>query len=204
MDPSPTKGCATRTWLITGCSSGLGRALATAVLAAGEQCVLTARDPDTLADLVEAHPDTAFALALDVTDPGAVVQAVRRAEDRFGAVDVLVNNAGYGYRAAVEDGEDADVRPLFKTNVFGPVNLVKAVLPGMRARRQGTILNISSIAATVAPAGSGYYAATKAALEGISAAMQKELQPLGIRAVSVEPGGFRTTSAGARSPSRPR
>ncbi|MDP9884495.1 NAD(P)-dependent dehydrogenase (short-subunit alcohol dehydrogenase family) [Sinomonas atrocyanea] len=189
MDVSPV-------WLITGCSTGLGRALAEAVLARGDRAVLTARDAATVADLAEAHPETALALPLDVTDAAQVASAVGAAQDRFGRIDVLVNNAGYGYRAAVEEGEDADVARLFATNVFGPVALMKAVLPGMRSRRSGAIVNISSIGARLCPAGSGYYAATKAALEGISGSAQKELAPLGISVTAVEPGAFRTDFAG--------
>jgi NAD(P)-dependent dehydrogenase (short-subunit alcohol dehydrogenase family) len=148
------------TWFITGCSIGLGRALAEAVLGRGDRAVLTARDPATLADLVAAHPERVEAVRLDVTDPAQVAAAVEAAHARFGAVDVLVNNAGYGYRAAVEEGEDAEVERLFATNLHGPVALIKAVLPGMRARRSGTIVNLSSISATVCPAGSGYYSAS--------------------------------------------
>ena len=184
------------TWLITGCSTGLGRALAEAVLLAGHRAVVTARDAATVQDLEKAHPDTALALSLDVTDPAQVTEAVRQAGARFGGVDVLVNNAGYGYRAAVEEGDDADVRQLFATNFFGAVAMIKAVLPGMRARRDGAIVNISSIGARITPAGSGYYAATKAALEGMSGSLRKELQPLGITVLAVEPGAFRTDFAG--------
>jgi NAD(P)-dependent dehydrogenase (short-subunit alcohol dehydrogenase family) len=184
------------TWLITGCSTGLGRHLAQAVLAAGHQAVLTARDPGTLRELVNRHPETALALALDVTDPAQVADAVQQAEERFSRVDVLVNNAGYGYRAAVEEGEEAEVAQLFATNFFGAVAMIKAVLPGMRARRSGTVVNISSIGAQIAPAGSGYYAASKAALEAMTASLRKELAPLGLHAMVVEPGGFRTDFSG--------
>src|ERR1700754_3376597 len=152
------------TWLITGCSTGLGRSLAEAVLGAGHDAVVTARDESTVRDLVGSHPDTAVGLTLDVTDPAHVRAAVRRAEERFGQVDVLVNNAGCGYRAAVEEAEDTDVRRLFDTNLFGAIAMIKAVLPGMRARRSGTIVNVSSIGAQVCPPGSGYYSAAKAAL----------------------------------------
>lgn len=184
------------TWLITGCSSGLGRELARAVLDAGHSAVVTARDAASLRDLVEAGPDRALAVSLDVTDPAQVEAAVRQGEERFGGIDVLVNNAGYGYRAAVEEGDEADVAALFATNVFGPVALIKAVLPGMRARRSGAVVNISSIGARICPPGSGYYAASKAALEGLSGSLRKELEPLGIAVVVVEPGGFRTDFAG--------
>ncbi|HWT24061.1 MAG TPA: oxidoreductase [Solirubrobacteraceae bacterium] len=184
------------TWLITGCSTGLGRALAEAVLDRGHNAVVTARDVTRVEDLAATHPDSALAAALDVTDPAHVADVVRRADERFGGVDVLVNNAGYGYRAAVEEGDDADVQRLFATNVFGPVALIKAVLPGMRARRSGAIVNVSSIGARITPAGSGYYAATKGALEGLTGSLRKELEPLGITAMIVEPGGFRTDFSG--------
>jgi NAD(P)-dependent dehydrogenase (short-subunit alcohol dehydrogenase family) len=184
------------TWLITGCSTGLGRALAEAVLDRGDNAVVTARDAAAVRDMADAHPSTALPLALDVTDDGQVADAVRAAEARFGGIDVLVNNAGYGYRAAVEEGDDADVRRLFATNFFGPVALIKAVLPGMRARRSGAIVNISSIAATRTPEGSGYYAASKAALEGMSGSLRRELGPLGISVTAVEPGAFRTDFSG--------
>ena len=141
------------TWFITGCSTGLGRALATAVLASGANAVITARNASSLQDLADAYPDTALALALDVTDVRVVGDVIARAEKRFGAVDVLVNNAGYGYRAAVEEGEDAAVQQLFATNVFGPIAMIKAVLPRMRARRSGAIVNISSIGAPASWAG---------------------------------------------------
>lgn len=184
------------TWLITGTSSGLGRDLARAVLDTGHNAVLGARDPDKVEDLLDAHPDTALAVALDVTDHAQVAEAVRLGEERFGAVDVLVNNAGHGYRAAVEEGDDADVAELFATNFFGPVALIKAVLPGMRARRTGAVVNISSIGARITPPGSGYYAASKAALEGLSGSLRAELAPLGISVTIVEPGAFRTDFSG--------
>jgi NAD(P)-dependent dehydrogenase (short-subunit alcohol dehydrogenase family) len=191
-----TQGESMSTWLITGSSSGLGRELARVVLDAGHNAVVTARNADSVRDLTEAYPDGALALALDVTDSAQVAAAVREGEARFGGIDVLVNNAGYGYRAAVEEGDEADVAALFATNVFGPVALIKAVLPGMRAHRRGAIVNISSIGARICPPGSGYYAATKAALEGLSGSLRKELAPLGIAVVAVEPGGFRTDFAG--------
>jgi len=184
------------TWLITGCSTGLGRALAQAVLARGDNAVVTARDVSKLQELTAEFPTTALAVALDVTEQSEVEAAVKQAEDRFGAVDVLVNNAGYGYRAAIEEGDDGDVRALFDTNVFGPVAMIKAVLPGMRSRRSGAIVNISSIGARICPPGSGYYSASKAALEGLSGSLQKELKPLGISVTVVEPGAFRTDFAG--------
>jgi NAD(P)-dependent dehydrogenase (short-subunit alcohol dehydrogenase family) len=184
------------TWFITGCSTGLGRALAAAVLDRGDNAIVTARDLATVRDLAAAHPDTALAVSLDVTQAAQAAAAVRAAHERFGGIDVLVNNAGYGYRAAVEEGDDADVQRLFATNFFGPVTLIKTVLPGMRARRSGAIVNVSSIGARRTPEGSGYYSATKAALEGLSGSLRKELAPLGISVTAVEPGAFRTDFSG--------
>ena len=137
-----------------------------------------------------------LAVALDVTRPDQVVSAVQQAQKRVAGVDVLVNNAGYGYRGAVEEGDDADVRTLFETHFFGTVAMIKAVLPGMRGRRRGAIVNISSIGAQLTPVGSGYYSAAKAAIEGLSGALRGELAPLGISVTVVEPGAFRTDFAG--------
>ncbi len=180
------------TWLITGCSTGLGRALATAALDRGETVVVTARDAASVQDLARAYPDTAFALPLDVTDHDRVREVVRAARERFGAIDVLVNNAGHGYRAAVEEAAEDQVQELFATNFFGPVALIQAVLPGMRERRSGAIVNISSAGARSFPVGAGHYAATKAALEAVTACLRKEVRPLGITVMTVEPGAFRT------------
>jgi len=184
------------TWFITGCSTGLGRAFAEAVLDRGHNAAVTARDVTKVMDLVDAHPDTALALPLDVTNDDQVAAAVAAAEERFGGVDVLVNNAGYGYRAAVEEGDDVDVQQLFDTHVFGAVRTIKAVLPGMRARRSGTIVNLSSIGARISPEGSGYYSAVKAAIEALTLSLRKEVAPIGITATVVEPGAFRTDFAG--------
>jgi NAD(P)-dependent dehydrogenase (short-subunit alcohol dehydrogenase family) len=184
------------TWLITGCSTGLGRALADAVIGAGHNAVVTARDVTKVADLANTAAQRVLPVALDITEPEQIAAAVQRAHERFGGVDVLVNNAGYGYRAAVEEGEDAEVRTLFETHFFGTIAMVKAVLPAMRTRRSGAIVNISSIGATVTPVGSGYYSAAKAAIEGLSGALRGELAPLGISVTVVEPGAFRTDFAG--------
>ena len=184
------------TWLITGCSTGLGRAVAEAVIGAGHNGVVSARDVTRVADLADSTPDRALAVTLDVTNPVQVASAVQQAHERFGGVDVLVNNAGYGYRAAVEEGDDTDVRTLFETHFFGTVAMIKAVLPGMRARRSGAIVNISSIGAQLTPVGSGYYSAAKAAIEGLSGALRGELAPLGISVTVIEPGAFRTDFAG--------
>jgi len=184
------------TWFITGCSTGLGRALAEAVIGTGHNAVVTARDVKKVADLADTAPERVLAVALDVTEPEQVTSAVQLTQERFGGVDVLVNNAGYGYRAAIEEGADAEVRALFETHFFGTVAMIKAVLPGMRTRRSGAIVNISSIGAQVTPVGSGYYAAAKAAMEGMSGALRGELAPLGISVTIIEPGAFRTDFAG--------
>jgi NAD(P)-dependent dehydrogenase (short-subunit alcohol dehydrogenase family) len=184
------------TWLITGCSTGLGRALAEAVIAAGHNAVVTARDVGRVADLAVDNADRVLPFPLDVTDTAQVTDTVSKAEEKFGGVDVLVNNAGYGYRAAVEEGDDSDVRTLFETQFFGAVAMIKAALPGVRARGSGAIVNISTIGVQIMPAGSGYYAASKAALEGMSGALHAELKPLGISVTVVEPGAFRTDFAG--------
>ena len=183
-------------WFITGCSTGFGRELAKLALERGDQVVLTARDPAKLADLANDYPKQALALPLDVNDKHTVTEAARQAESRFGRIDVLVNNAGYGYLAAIEEGEDAPVRAMFETNVFGLVEMTKAVLPGMRARKSGHIINISSIGGLAGFAATGYYHATKFAVEGLSESLAAEVEPLGIKVIAVEPGPFRTDWAG--------
>jgi NAD(P)-dependent dehydrogenase (short-subunit alcohol dehydrogenase family) len=188
----PRKAITMATWLITGCSTGLGRALASAALDRGERVAVTARDAAKVEDLARSHPDTALALPLDVTDHARVRDVVRAAQERFGTIDVLVNNAGHGYRAAVEEAADDQVQELFATNFFGPAALIQAVLPGMRERRSGTIVNISSGGARSYPVGAGHYVATKAALEALTASLRKEVEPLGITVMVVEPGAFRT------------
>ncbi|MFF5404999.1 oxidoreductase [Streptomyces misionensis] len=183
-------------WFITGCSSGLGRALARAVLEQGWRAVVTARDANQVADVVAGHEGRALALALDVTDAEQITRAVARAQTAFGRIDVLVNNAGYGYLAAIEEGEDDEVRALFDTNVFGLVDTTKAVLPGMRARRRGHIVNMSSLGGLVGFGATGYYHATKFAVEGLSESLAAEVAPLGINVTIVEPAAFRTNWAG--------
>lgn len=181
-----------KTWLITGCSSGIGAGIAKAVLKSGDRAVVTARNADKVRQIVDQYPDRALALSLDVTDNASIQNAVKEAEKRFGVIDVLVNNAGYGYRSAVEEGETDAVNMLFQTNLFGPVELIKAVLPGMRSQKSGAILNVTSIAAARSAIGSGYYAASKAALELLTNGLMKELEPLGIKVMVVQPGAFRT------------
>lgn len=186
----------TPVWLITGCSTGFGRELAKLVLARGFRAVVTAREATRVADLVDSAPDRALALDLDVTDATQVTAAVQSAEARFGRIDVLVNNAGYGYQASVEEGEEAEIRAQFDANVFGLFAITRAVLPGMRARRRGHVINITSVAGFVGFPGSGYYAASKHAVEGWSDALAAEGRPLGIKVTCVEPGPFRTDWAG--------
>lgn len=185
-----------KTWLITGCSTGLGRSLAQAVLRAGYNVIVTARNVRSVEDIVAAWPDTSVAVALDVTNQSQIDNAVDIAITRFGGVDILINNAGYGYRAAVEEGDEQEVAELFAANLFGAVSLIKKTLPGMRAKRRGFIANVSSIAGRLAMPGSGYYSATKFALEGLSDALRKEVEPLGIGVMIIDPGAFRTEFAG--------
>ncbi|MBI0475252.1 SDR family NAD(P)-dependent oxidoreductase [Sphingomonas sp. MA1305] len=183
-------------WFITGCSTGFGRDLARLVLDRGWSAVVTARDAARVEDLVADAPERALALSLDVTDAKQIADGVRRAEERFGRIDVLVNNAGYGYQASVEEGEEDAIRAQFDTNVFGLFSLTRAVLPGMRQRRSGHIVNFTSVAGLVGFPGSGYYAASKHAVEGWSDSLAAEVGPLGIAVTCVEPGPFRTDWAG--------
>jgi NAD(P)-dependent dehydrogenase (short-subunit alcohol dehydrogenase family) len=184
-------------WFITGCSRGFGRELAKLVLERGWCAVLTARNKTHVADLAERAIDRTLALDLDITDAAQIKAAVIAAEARFGRIDVLVNNAGYGYQASIEEGDDAQIRAQFEANVFGLFAMTRAVLPGMRARRKGHILNISSVAGLIGYPGSGYYAASKHAVEGWSDALAAEGKPLGIKVTCIEPGPFRTDWAGS-------
>ncbi|MDR1431298.1 MAG: SDR family NAD(P)-dependent oxidoreductase [Propionibacteriaceae bacterium] len=184
------------TWFITGCSTGFGRALAKAVIDRGFNAVISARNVEAIADLAASAPDRTLALALDVTDHAKVVSAVQAAQERFGSIDVLINNAGYGYRSAVEEGERETVETMFATNFYGPVDLIQQVLPGMRERHSGVIVNMSSIAGRMSSPGSGFYSATKFALEGLSDALRQETAQHGIHVILVEPGPFRTDFAG--------
>ena len=179
-------------WLITGCSTGFGREIARAALEAGHSVVVTARQADAVQDFVDEFGDRAVAVALDVTDVGQVAAAVATAEDAFGGIDVLVNNAGHGYLSAVEEGEDAEVRKLFDVNYFGAVDMIKAVLPAMRARGSGHIVNMSSMTGLVANPPNAYYSSTKFALEAVTEALATEVRPLGIKVTAIEPGAFRT------------
>ncbi|QGZ63071.1 oxidoreductase [Paraburkholderia acidisoli] len=186
----------TPVWFITGCSTGLGRALAQQIVARGWRAVVTARDASSVADIVRGAEDRALALSLDVTRQDQIDAAVAAARDTFGRIDVLVNNAGYGYQSTAEEGVDAEIRAQFDANVFGLFAMTRAVLPLMRAQRSGNILNVSSVAGLIGFPGSGYYAASKHAVEGWSDSLRAELQPLGIGVTCVEPGPFRTDWAG--------
>jgi NAD(P)-dependent dehydrogenase (short-subunit alcohol dehydrogenase family) len=185
-------------WLVTGCSTGIGREIARAALEAGHSVLVTARRVEAVKDLVDGHADRAVAVPLDVTDKQQIATAVAAAGQAFGGIDVLVNNAGYGYMSAVEEGEDAEVRALFDTNYFGVVDTIKAVLPQMRERGSGHVVNISSMTGLVANPPNAYYSSTKFALEALTEALAKEVAPLGIKVTAVEPGAFRTDWA-ARS-----
>ena len=181
-------------WLITGCSTGFGREIARLCVERGLRTVITARNPSSLEDFAAA--DNALILELDVTKPEQIASVMRAAETRFGGVDVLVNNAGIGYFAAVEESEDAEIRKMFEVNFFGTSAMIHAVLPGMRQRRRGVVVNFSSIGGLRSFPAVGYYNATKFAIEGLSEALWQEVEPLGIRVMVVEPSGFRTDWAG--------
>jgi len=183
-------------WFITGCSTGFGRDLARLVIDRGWRAVVTARDAARVADLAKGAEEHVLALALDVTDAAQIQAAVAAAGEKFGRIDVLVNNAGYGYQSSVEEGEDSAIRAQFEANVFGLFAITRAVLPLMRGQRKGHILNITSVAGLIGFPGSGYYAASKHAVEGWSDALRAEVQPLGIAVTCVEPGPFRTDWAG--------
>ena len=183
-------------WFITGCSSGFGRELAKLALSRGWRVVATARNPIDVEDLVANRDGRALLLPLDVTNSTQVDAAVTQAVAAFGRIDVLVNNAGIGYFAAIEEGEDAAIRRMFEINVFGLTRLTQAVLPQLRRQRGGHIVNFSSIGGLCAYPALGFYNATKFAVEGLSEALAKEVAPLGIKVLLVEPSGFRTDWAG--------
>ncbi len=193
---APSGAHAPPAWLITGCSTGFGRELARLVLERGHRCVVTARNPESVRDLAAAYGDRAVVQQLDVTDRAEVDAAVQAADEVFGGVDVLVNNAGVGYFGAVEESDMAAVRRMFEINVFGLAEMTRAVLPGMRRRRRGHVVNISSIGGLRAFPAVGFYNATKFAVVGLSEALAQEVAPLGIKVTIVEPSGFRTDWAG--------
>ena len=181
-----------RVWLITGANSGFGRAITEAVVTGGDTVVATARRVSALDDIAAAHPGQVEALALDVTDPASIEMTVRDIIGRHGRIDVLVNNAGRSHVGAAEETTDAELRSLFEVQVFGPAALIRAVLPHMRARRSGAIVQVSSMGGQMSFAGFSAYSATKFALEGMSEALADEVRPLGIKVLIVEPGAFRT------------
>lgn len=180
------------TWLITGASSGLGLAFVETALGQGDQVVLAARSLETMNAVVARFPNTALAIEMDITDRKQRTAAVRAAEAHFGRIDVLVNNAGVDFLGAIEEQREEDYRRTFEVNVFGAVEMIRLVLPGMRGRRAGTIVNISSMDGFSSVAANGFYSASKFALEGLAEALSQEIEPLGLRAISVQPGSFRT------------
>jgi NADP-dependent 3-hydroxy acid dehydrogenase YdfG len=186
----------TPVWFITGCSTGFGQALAQQVVQRGWRLVATARDKARVAELATNAEDRVLVLDLDVCDNQQVQAATEAALKRFGRIDVLVNNAGYGYQSSIEEGVEADIRAQFDANVFGLFAMTRAVLPTMRAQRSGHVINITSVAGLIGYPGSGYYAASKHAVEGFSDALNAEVKPLGIAVTCVEPGPFRTDWAG--------
>jgi NAD(P)-dependent dehydrogenase (short-subunit alcohol dehydrogenase family) len=183
-------------WFITGCTTGFGRELAKQVLQKGWRAVVTGRGKERMADIVQGREDQALLLELDVTRPEQIEAAVKAALERFGAIDVLVNNAGYGYQSTIEESDDQAIRDQFEVNVFGLFAMTKAVLPSMRARRSGHVINISSVAGLIGFPGSAFYAASKHAVEAFTDSLKAEGEPLGIKATAIEPGPFRTDWAG--------
>jgi NAD(P)-dependent dehydrogenase (short-subunit alcohol dehydrogenase family) len=185
-----------KVWFITGCSTGFGRELAKETLAKGYNVVVTARKTADVADIISQYPDTALAVSLDVTVPQQIKEAVQSAIDRFGRIDVLVNNAGIGYFGAIEESEEEEVRRMFEINFFGLAHMTNEVLPHMRKQRSGHILNVASIGGLRSFPAVGFYNATKYAVDGLSEALSKEVAPLGIKVTVICPSGFRTDWAG--------
>ena len=183
-------------WLISGCSTGFGREIAISALEAGDIVAVTSRNTEDVRDICNKYPSTSVALNLDVTYTDQIIECVRNVISKFGRIDVLVNNAGYGYLSAIEEGEGEEVSKLFNTNFFGALELTKQVLPVMRNQKFGRIINNSSQAGLMANPGTGYYSASKFALEGLMEALDKEVRPLNIFVTSVQPGAFRTDWSG--------
>ncbi|ANS74857.1 oxidoreductase [Paenibacillus yonginensis] len=186
-----------KVWFVTGSSRGLGRALAEEVLKQGHKLFATARKPEQLAELVQQYPGQVEAFALDVTHKEQVQAAVQKAVEVFGRIDVLVNNAGYGNIASIEEVTEDDLRAQIETNLFGVINVTQAVLPVMRKQRAGHILQISSIGGRIGSPGLGAYQTAKWAVEGFSEVLTEEVKPLGIKVTIIEPSGFRTDWAGS-------
>jgi NAD(P)-dependent dehydrogenase (short-subunit alcohol dehydrogenase family) len=192
-----------KVWLITGCSTGFGREMAKQLLDADCRVAVTARNVEKVQDLVKINPDKALAIELDVTNKTQVAAVVAKAESHFGKIDVLVNNAGFGYFGSIEESEESAVRAMFEANFWGLAEMSRAVLPKMRERKSGTIVNISSIGGLIGNPGVGYYNATKFAVNGFSEALLKEVKPLGINVINVLPSGFRTDWAGRSADDAP-
>lgn len=183
-------------WLITGCSTGFGREIALCALQQGARVAVTARQAAAVADICEQYPDRALAIPLDITNAEQREAAFQATIKHFGQLDILVNNAGYGYVAAIEEGDEDDFRTMFETNFFATLAMTRLVLPHFRERREGRIINNSSQAGLMANPGTGFYSASKHALEGVMEALGKEVAGLGIDVVTVQPGAFRTDWSG--------
>src|ERR1700744_1392423 len=192
-----------KVWLITGCSTGFGRELAKQVIAKGYKAAIAARNTNDIKDIIAGHEDTAMAVKLDVTKPEEIKEAVKATKQKFGRIDVLVNNAGIGYFGAIEESEDAAIRNMFEINFFGLAKMIQEVLPVMRAQKSGHILNIASIGGLVGFPAVGFYNATKFAVDGLSESLSKEVAPLGIKVTIVAPSGFRTDWAGRSAENSP-
>ncbi len=192
-----------KVWLITGCSTGFGRELATYVLAQGYSAAVAARNPADVQDIVAGKEDRAMVVQLDVTSPEQIKAAVQATQEKFGRIDVLVNNAGIGYFGAIEESEEAAVRNMFEINFFGLARMTQEVLPVMRAQRSGHIVNIASIGGLVGFPAVGFYNATKFAVDGLSESLAKETATLGIKVTIVAPSGFRTDWAGRSAENSP-
>lgn len=185
-----------KVWFITGCSTGFGKQLAKEVLQAGYKAVVTARNTNDVQDIISAYPNTSIAVKLDVTNAAEIKEAVEKAIQSFGTIDVLVNNAGIGYFGAIEESEEEEVRRMFEINFFGLANMTNAVLPILRNQKSGHIINIASIGGLVSFPGVGFYNATKFAVDGLSESLAKEVAHLGIKVTVICPSGFRTDWAG--------
>ena len=192
-----------KVWLITGCSTGFGRELAKFVLSQGFKAAVAARNTDDVKDIIEGHENNAISIKLDVTKKDEIKNAVEKTIQKFGRIDVLVNNAGIGYFGAIEESEDAAVRNMFDINVFGLANMIQEILPVMRAQKSGHIVNIASIGGLVGFPAVGFYNATKFAVDGLSESLAKEVAPLGIKVTIVAPSGFRTDWAGRSANNSP-
>ena len=185
-----------KVWFITGCSTGFGKQLAKEVLQAGYKAVVTARNTNDVQDIISAYHNTSVAVKLDVTNAAEIKEAVEKAIQSFGTIDVLVNNAGIGYFGAIEESEEDEVRRMFEINFFGLANMTNAVLPILRKQKSGHIINIASIGGLVSFPGVGFYNATKFAVDGLSESLAKEVAHLGIKVTVICPSGFRTDWAG--------